>query len=675
MIQVILPDGSRKALDEGSSAADLAAAIGPGLAKSAVAAKVDGKIVDLTSELVDGAEVSLLTKKDPDALSVLRHSAAHLMADAILRLFPQAELTIGPAIDEGFYYDIHLRDSGKITPEDFPRIEAEMQRVAKEAHPFLRCEVKDDADETYARYRAIDGGHNKFKAELVEDIRGRGEALSFYRHGDFVDLCRGPHVPNTSWLQHTRLTKVSGAYWRGDASREQLVRVYGTAFFSKQDLEDYLHQLEEAKRRDHRVLGEQLSLFTFNEEAPGFPFFYPKGATIFNLLVDYMRGLLRRRNYQEVRTPLVLSEHLWHTSGHYDNYLENMFFTKLKLRDEKQKSIIHDNVQEERPMAVKPMNCPGHLLIYQGRLHSHNEFPLRIAEMGLVHRRELSGVRHGLFRVQAFTQDDAHHFCTPDQIQQEISMLIEFFKEVYGTFGLGDVRIELSTRPEKSIGTEEIWQRAESALRGSLDASGIEYQVNPGDGAFYGPKIDFHIRDVLKRSWQCGTIQLDFSMPERFGLEYVGSDGARHTPVMIHRACYGSIERFFGIITENYAGAFPLWLSPVQVEVIPVSDKFNDYADSISQILLDQGLRVETDRRPDRVGYKIRDASLQKTPYIFVVGEKERSAGTVNVRTRHGTELGAMSVETFLSAVQVERKPGGPAADFTQVATQDRAAS
>ncbi len=361
-----------------------------------------------------------------------------------------------------------MRDGGKITPEDFPRIEAEMQRVAKEAHPFVRCMVKDDADETYARYKAIDGGHNKFKAELVEGIRGRGEALSFYRHGDFVDLCRGPHVPHTGWLQHTRLTKVSGAYWRGDANREQLVRVYGIAFFSKQELEDYLHQLEEAKRRDHRVLGEQLSLFTFHEEAPGFPFFYPKGATVFNLLVDYMRALLRRRDYQEVRTPLVLSEQLWHTSGHYDNYLENMFFTKLKLRDEKQKAVIHDNVQEERPMAVKPMNCPGHLLIYRGRLHSHHEFPLRIAEMGLVHRRELSGVRHGLFRVQAFTQDDAHHFCTPEQIQHEISMLIDFFKEVYSTFGLGDVRIELSTRPEKSIGSDEIWQRAEGALKSHL---------------------------------------------------------------------------------------------------------------------------------------------------------------------------------------------------------------
>lgn len=673
MIQVALPDGSRRSLKEGSTAADLAAEIGPGLAKAAVAAKVDGKIVDLAAELQDGVEVALLTKKDPEALGVLRHSAAHLMADAILRIFPKAELTIGPAVDDGFYYDLHMPDGVKITPEDFPRIEAEMQRVAKEAHPFVRCVAQSEADETYERYKAIDGGHNKFKAELVGEIRSRGEPLSFYRHGDFVDLCRGPHVPNTSWLQHTRLTKVSGAYWRGDAAREQLVRVYGTAFFSKQDLEDYLHQLEEAKRRDHRVLGEQLSLFTFNEEAPGFPFFYPKGATVFNLLVDYMRSLLRRRNYQEVRTPLILSEQLWHMSGHYDNYLENMFFTKLKLRDEKNESTIHDNVQEERPMAVKPMNCPGHLLVYRGRLHSHNEFPLRIAEMGLVHRRELSGVRHGLFRVQAFTQDDAHHFCTPDQISSEITMLIEFFKEVYGTFHLGDVRIELSTRPAKSIGSDEMWNQAESALKNALDASGIEYQVNPGDGAFYGPKIDFHIRDVLKRSWQCGTIQLDFSMPARFGLEYVGADGARHTPVMLHRACYGSIERFFGIITENFAGAFPLWLSPVQVTVIPVSDKFNEYATAVTQQLLDEGLRAETDLRPDRVGYKVRDASLQKVPYIFVVGEKERAGAMVNVRTRAGAEIGALALDVFLAAIRQERKPGGAPADFGTSAAQARA--
>lgn len=673
MIQVALPDGSKRSLNEGSTSADLAADIGPGLAKAAVAAKVNGQVVDLSTVLGDGAEVALLTKKDPEALGVLRHSAAHLMADAILRIFPKAELTIGPAIEDGFYYDIHMSDGEKVTPEDFPRIEAEMQRIAKEAHPFVHCVAQTDADETYERYKAIDGGHNKFKLELVGEIRGRGELLSFYRHGDFVDLCRGPHVPSTGWLQHTRLTKVSGSYWRGDATREQLVRVYGTAFFSKQDLEDYLHQIEEAKRRDHRVLGEQLSLFTFNEEAPGFPFFYPRGATVFNLLVDYMRSLLRRGNYQEVRTPLILSEQMWHASGHYDNYMENMFFTKLKLRDEKQASVIHDNVQEERPMAVKPMNCPGHLLIYRGRLHSHNEFPLRIAEMGLVHRRELSGVRHGLFRVQAFTQDDAHHFCTPEQIAPEITMLIAFFKELYATFDLSDVRIELSTRPAKSIGSDEMWNQAESALKGALDASGNEYQINPGDGAFYGPKIDFHIRDVLKRSWQCGTIQLDFSMPQRFGLEYVGADGARHTPVMLHRACYGSIERFFGIITENYAGAFPLWLSPVQVTVIPVSDKFNDYASAVTQQLLDEGLRAEMDTRPDRVGYKIRDASLQKIPYVCVVGEKERSAQTVNVRTRQGAEIGALTLETFLSTIKQERKPGGTATDFGAVVTQGRA--
>ncbi len=659
MITISLPDGSQKQLALGATAADLAASIGPGLAKAAVAARVNGEIRDLQVALPDGATVALLTKKDADALEVLRHSAAHVMADAILRVFPKAQLTIGPAIEEGFYYDLFLPDAGKITPEDFPKIEAEMLRIAKENLPFQRCVVKDDADETYARYKAIDGGQNKFKAELVEGIRERGSDLSFYKHGDFVDLCRGPHVPSTNWLQHVKLTKVSGAYWRGDANREQLVRVYGIAFFSKQELEDFLHQQEEARKRDHRVLGEQLNLFTFHDEAPGFPFFFPRGASLFNTLVDYMRGLLRRRGYREVRTPLVLSEQLWHTSGHYDNYLEHMFFTKLKLRDEKNPAVIHDNVEEERPMALKPMNCPGHLLVYRSRLHSHNEFPLRIAEMGLVHRREMSGVRHGLFRVQAFTQDDAHHFCTADQIEGEISMLIAFFKEVYATFDLTDVRIELSTRPAKSIGSDAMWSQAESALQGALDSSGIEYQVNPGDGAFYGPKIDFHIRDVLKRSWQCGTIQLDFSMPGRFGLEYVGADGARHTPVMLHRACYGSIERFLGIIIENFAGAFPLWLAPLQVTVIPVGERFNDYAKTVTARLLDNGLRVETNLSSDRVGYKIREASMQKVPYIVVVGEKEQESDTINVRSRVSGELGAMPIEAFLEGISDERLPGG----------------
>jgi threonyl-tRNA synthetase len=656
--QVRLPDGSIRDLDSGASAADLAAAIGSGLAKAAVAARVNGEIVDLARPLPEGAEVAILTKRDPEALEVLRHSAAHLMADAILRLFPKAELTIGPVVEDGFYYDIHLPE-GKITPDDFPAIEQEMKRIAKEGAPFERCEVSDpEKDEVYARYKAIDGGHNKFKMELVDGIQKRGDPLSFYRHGDFVDLCRGPHVPHTGLLKHVKLTSVSGAYWRADAEREQLVRVYGTAFFGKAELAEHLHLLEEAKKRDHRVLGERLDLFSFHEEAPGFPFFHAAGTTLFNLLTGYMRGLLRRRGYDEVKAPLVLSEQLWHTSGHYENYLENMFFTKLKLRDEQDPDVVHEDVVEERPMAVKPMNCPGHVLIYATRLHSHNEFPLRFSEMGLVHRRELSGVRHGLFRVQAFTQDDAHHFCTPEQIEGEIGMLIEFFHQVYAAFDLGDVRIELSTRPEKSIGSDEIWKTAEDALTRALETTGIEYELNPGDGAFYGPKIDFHIRDVLKRSWQCGTIQLDFSMPERFGVEYVGADGQRHTPVMIHRACFGSVERFMGIIIENYAGRFPLWLAPAQVLVIPVSDKFVDYARGVHEKLLDAGLRAEVNLKDDRVGYKIREASLRKLPYALVVGERERDAGSINVRSRDEGELGEMSIDDFLSRVSEENAPG-----------------
>jgi threonyl-tRNA synthetase len=656
MISVKLPDGSAKQLSDGASAADLAKSISDGLARVAVAAKVDGKVVDLQLPLRDGANVQIITKKDKEALDVLRHSAAHLMADAILRIFPKAELTIGPVVDEGFYYDIYLPE-GKISDTDFPRIEAEMAKIAKEGHPFVRC-VSDynDANEFYARYKAIDGGHNKFKQELVQGIKDRGEELSFYKHGEFIDLCRGPHVPDTGWLKFVKLTKVSGSYWRADANREQLQRVYGIAFFTKQELEDHFKFLEEARKRDHRVLGEQLELFFMDEDAPGFPFFYPKGAMIWNQLVNFMRENLRRRGYVEVKTPIVLSEQMWHTSGHYANYMQNMFFTKMKLRDEKNPENIRDNVDEERPMAVKPMNCPGHLMLYRTRLHSYNEFPLRIAEMGLVHRRELSGVRHGLFRVQAFTQDDAHHFCTPDQIKGEISLLIGFFKEIYGAFGLDDVHIELSTRPAKSIGSEEMWEKAESALKTTLDEMGVVYKLNPGDGAFYGPKIDFHIRDSLKRSWQCGTIQLDFSMPARFGLQYVGPDGGRHTPVMIHRACYGSVERFMGILIEHFAGAFPLWLAPVQVQIIPVSEKFIEYAKQVNAKLLEFGLRSEINLKDDRVGYKIREASLQKIPYALVVGEKEVEAGSINVRSRDKGELGEMQLDKFLESLEAWHK-------------------
>jgi threonyl-tRNA synthetase len=652
MISVKLPDGSAKQLPDGASGADLAKEISSGLARVAVASRVGGEIRDIREPLPDGAEVAIVTKKDPEAVEVLRHSAAHLMADAILRIFPQAQLTIGPVVDDGFYYDIYLPE-GKITAEDFPKIEAEMQKIVKEGHAFERCvSGYDEANEHYARYKAIDGGNNKFKQELVEGIKERGEELTFFKHGDFIDLCRGPHVPDTGWLKHVKLTKVSGSYWRADATREQLTRVYGTAFFSKQELEEYFHFLEEAKKRDHRILGEQLDLFSMNEDAPGFPFYHPKGATLWNLLVDTMRDLLKRRGYQEVKTPLILSEKMWHTSGHYDNYLENMFFTKLKLRDEKNPEKIHENVEEDRPMAVKPMNCPGHLMVYRTRLHSHNEFPLRFAEMGLVHRRELSGVRHGLFRVQSFTQDDAHHFCTPEQIGDEIKLLMDFFKEVYGMFELHNVAIELSTRPEKSIGSDEMWERAESALKGALDEKGIEYKLNEGDGAFYGPKIDFHIRDSLKRSWQCGTIQLDFSMPSRFGLTYVGPDGQRHTPVMIHRACYGSVERFMGILIEHFAGAFPMWLAPVQVQIIPVSQKFADYAKQVQEKLLDAGLRSEINLKDDRVGYKIREASLQKIPYAIVLGDKEEEAQTINVRSRDEGELGEMPLEKFLDSLK-----------------------
>jgi threonyl-tRNA synthetase len=656
MVDVKLPDGSLRSLEEGATARDLAAQIGAGLLKGAVAAKVDGKVKDLSAKLPPGAEVSILTKRDAEALEVLRHSAAHLMADAILHRFPEAQLTIGPAIEDGFYYDIFMSKGGSITPDDFAAIEEEMQRVAKAAHPFERCVATDDlSDPVFARYRAIDGGNNPFKAEIIEAIKARGEQMSFYRHGEFIDLCSGPHVPDTSWLKNVKLTKVSGAYWRGDQEKQQLVRVYGTAFFSKSDLEDYLTALEEAKKRDHRVLGERLSLFTFDEDAPGFPFYLPKGALLWNTLADYMRKLLDRRGYQEVKTPIILSEKLWHTSGHYDNYLENMFFTKQKLRDAEHGGCVIDNADEERPTAVKPMNCPGHCLVFKSRLRSHNEFPLRISEMGLVHRRERSGVRHGLFRVQAFTQDDAHHFCTVDQISGEVQVLIDFFKEVYTAFDLTDVRVELSTRPEKSIGSDEMWEKAESSLEKSLDAAKIEYRVNKGDGAFYGPKIDFHIRDVLKRSWQCGTIQLDFSMPARFGLTYIGADGERHTPVMVHRACYGSLERFLGIIIENYAGAFPLWLAPLQLQIIPVSDKFADYARGLNEKLLDVGLRSEVNYGPDRVGYKIRAASLQKLPYIAVVGEREVESGGINIRSRDRGELGAMSVEAFLQQIATER--------------------
>ena len=651
MPSVKLPDGSVRQLKDGANAADLAAAIGPGLAKAAVAAKVNGAVVDLARPLPDGADVAILTKKDKEALEVLRHSAAHLMADAILRIFPKAQLTIGPVVEDGFYYDIYLADAS-ITPEDFPKIEAEMQRVAAEAKPFVRCASGYDvANEHYARYRAIDGGHNKFKQELVGGIKERGEELTFYKHGEFIDLCRGPHVPHTGWLKHVKLTKVSGSYWRADAAREPLQRVYGTAFFSKEELEAYFHMLEEARKRDHRVLGEQLELFMFSEDAPGSPFYLPKGAQVWNTLADYARNKLKKRGYHEVKGPVILSESLWQISGHYENYLENMFFTRMKMEDKKNPGKVID-VEEDRPMAVKPMNCPGHCLIFKHKLRSHNDMPIRYSELGLVHRRELSGVRHGLLRVQAFTQDDAHHFVTPEQVVGEVQMLIDYFKEVYADFEISDYHMELSTRPPKRVGTDEMWDKAEGALKQALESASYQYKLNPGDGAFYGPKIDFHIKDSIGRPWQFGTIQLDFSMPARFGLEYVGADGQRHTPVMIHRAGLGSLERFMGVLIEHYAGAFPLWLAPVQAIVLPVSEKFGAYARKVKDRLIDFGLRVDVNLKNDRLNYKIREASLQKIPYVLVVGEKEQQNESVNVRSRDGGELGEVTVGEFLRGLK-----------------------
>ena len=655
-ISINLPDGSSRAVPAGSSVFDLAKSISPRLAKAAVIGVVNEREVDVTHTLSDGDTVQIVTEKDALGLETLRHSAAHLMAAAILEEVPGAQLTIGPVTEDGFYYDIYLPEGVSMGEGDFPRIEKKMAHLAKQSQPFVRQVAPSKDSDVFKEYVAIDGGANKFKQEIIGELEEKGAfgegddapEISFYKMGNFIDLCRGPHVPNTKWLKHTKLMKLAGAYWRANAANEQLLRVYGTAFFSKADLEQHLHMLEEAKKRDHRVLGEQLDLFHFQDDAPGFPFLHPKGTAVYNGLMDFMRAQLKTRSYKEVRTPLILSESAWHTSGHYDNYLENMFFTKRKRRDKEDAANIIDNAEEDRPMAVKPMNCPGHLMIYKHRMHSHHELPLRIAEMGQVHRREASGVRHGLFRVQAFVQDDAHHFCTPDQIEGEIQLLIQFFFEVYGAFDLTDVRLELSTRPEKSIGSDEMWERAESALQKALDGAGREYQVNPGDGAFYGPKIDFHIRDSLGRSWQCGTIQVDFSMPERFGLEYVGADGNRHTPVMLHRACYGSLERFFGIITEHFAGAFPLWLAPVQAKILPVSDKYNDYAAKVSAQLDARGVRAEVDHSDERLGYKIRAATMQKVPYLIVVGQKEAESDTINVRVRGGEDLGETTAAAFV---------------------------
>jgi threonyl-tRNA synthetase len=630
MISVKLPDGSAMELTDGSTVLDLAQEIGPGLAKAALAGVVNGREVDLIAPLGDGDEVRLLTWRDPEGVEVYRHSSAHLMAQAVKRLWPQAQLAIGPPIEDGFYYDIDL--DTPISAEDLPRIEEEMKKIIGENIAVRRLDLS--REEAIALFRERGEG---YKIELIQDMP-EDEALSAYEQGEFIDLCRGPHLASTGRVSAFKLIAVAGAYWRGDSSRKMLQRIYGTSFPDRKELKRHLQLLEEAKKRDHRKLGRELDLFSFHEEGPGFPFFHPKGQVIFNEMLEYMRERLREWNYVEIQTPLILNEALWHRSGHWDNYRENMYFTEI----------------DEASYAVKPMNCPGCLVWFREGLHSYRELPLRVAEFGKVHRHELSGVLHGLFRVRMFTQDDAHIFCTPDQLEDEIVGMIEMIQRVLGDFDFDDVRIELSTKPDKAIGAQEIWDRAEAALAAALERLGIDFQLNPGDGAFYGPKIDFHIRDCLRRSWQCSTIQVDFSMPERFDLEYVGPDGQRHRPVMIHRAIYGSLERFLGILIEHTAGNLPTWLAPEQVRVLPITDTVREWAESVRDRLAQAGVRVDIDLSDETIKKKIRAAELQKIPFMLVIGGKEAESGQVAVR-RHGVgDQGAVPLDDFIAQIREE---------------------
>ncbi|HEY5943347.1 MAG TPA: threonine--tRNA ligase [Solirubrobacterales bacterium] len=634
-----LPDGKPLELPAGATGADAAAAIGPGLAKAALAIKVDGELRDLTAPLpAGGGEVAILTDRDPEALELIRHDAAHVMAEAVVDLYPGTKVTIGPPIESGFYYDFEFPPDTRITEDDLPKIEAAMLEHIGADEEFSRRDVP--VAEAIEIFRAQDQG---FKVELIEDlVRDEGvETVSLYRNGPFEDLCRGPHGPSTGRIKAIKLSSVAGAYWRGDEQRESLTRIYGTAFFSKKDLEQHLERLEQAKERDHRRLGPQLGLFMLRKEAPGMPFWLPNGTTLLRSIEVEVRDQLRKRGYQEIATPQVMDESLWHRSGHWDNYKDDMYFME----------------DDDRRYALRPMNCPGACLVYSADRHSYRELPLRLAEFGRVSRNEREGVLHGLLRVRAFTQDDAHVYCTEEQIGDEVASICEAIDELYSRFGFDDVHVELSTRPEKSMGSEEQWAKAEAALAEALDSQGREYTLNPGDGAFYGPKIDFHITDALGRSWQCGTCQLDFQMPERFELYYTGADDSAHRPVMIHRALLGSMERFAGILIEHYAGRFPTWLAPVQAIVLPISDRHNEYAGRAHERLRDLGVRVAIDDRSESVGKKIRDAStIGLYPYMLVVGDREEENEAVSVRSRGEGDLGEMSLTDFAARVETETK-------------------
>jgi threonyl-tRNA synthetase len=625
-------------LSDGASGADAAAAIGPGLAKAALAIKVDGELRDLSASLPDNAEIAILTDRDPEALDLIRHDAAHVMAEAVQELYPGAKVTIGPAIENGFYYDFDFPENVKVTDADLEKIEAAMRAHIEADEAFERRDVP--VSEAIEIFKAQG---EDYKVELIDDLIAKeGVAtVSLYRNGPFEDLCRGPHGPSTGRIKAIKLSSLAGAYWRGDEKRQMLTRIYGTAFFSKKDLSRHLELIEEAKKRDHRRLGPQLGIFMLREEAPGMPFWLPNGTTLLHLIEDQVQAQLRKRGYREIATPQVLDEELWHRSGHWENYRDDMYFMQ----------------SDEKRLALRPMNCPGACLVFDSERHSYRELPLRLAEFGRVSRNEREGVLHGLLRVRAFTQDDAHVYCTEGQIADEVADICEAIDELYARFGFEDVRVELSTRPEKSMGSEEQWAKAEAALTEALERQGREYELNPGDGAFYGPKIDFHVTDALGRSWQCGTCQLDFQMPERFELSYVGADDAAHRPVMIHRALLGSMERFAGILIEHYAGRFPVWLAPVQAIVLPVSDRHGSYVDRVAAELRQAGVRIEIDTRSESVGKKIRDAELGRYPYMLVVGDREQEAGAVAVRSHEEGELGAMSAADFAARVHAESEP------------------
>jgi len=629
MIQVKLKDGSQREYPEGITLLQVAEGISPKLAKNTAIALWDGRLTDLNTKITTGGELELLGLDDPRALEVYRHSSSHIMAQAVKRLWPDTRLAIGPAIDKGFYYDFDSEHS--FNPDDFAQIEEEMDRIIKEDSPFIRKELSREEALTFFKE-----ANEEFKVELIEDLP-KDAVISLYQQGEFIDLCAGPHLPSTGMLKAYKLMSLAGAYWRGNEKNPMLQRIYATSFPKKAALDDYLHKLEEAKKRDHRRLGRELGLFVLVDEGPGFPIFMPKGMILRNELEKFWREEHHKAGYQEIRTPIILNVELWERSGHWDHYKDNMYFTTI----------------DEGDYAVKPMNCPGGMLVYKQNLHSYKELPLRMGEMGLVHRHEMSGVLHGLMRVRAFTQDDAHIFMLPEQIIDEIKGVMDLVDHFYKLFGF-PYHVELSTRPENSMGSDEMWEKATDALRQALDEKGIIYKINEGDGAFYGPKIDFHLQDSLDRTWQCGTIQLDFQMPEKFDLTYIGEDGEKHRPAMIHRVVFGSIERFIGILTEHFAGAFPAWLAPVQVRILPITERSHHYALAVLDELQQAGLRAEVDMRSEKIGYKIREGQLQKIPYQLVLGDKEVEAGNIAVRHRQKGDLGVMDREDFIKMLQEE---------------------